>query len=168
MGSSCSLAVFSLERNLLCFQLHRPVLWVHWAPEGCRTKRCWSRKQMNCSRSLRLWLPASGESAGTGGLQYPRRCEPGNRKGQGHHLLGSKTNAGRPWAGLAVPSEASGKAPSQSLSPRRTLVTGRKTEGWQVPRRSSLTHIHEIDQGWRQAKVTQRQCLCAFQKSLET
>ena len=86
------------------------------------------RKQMNYSRSLRLWLLVFGESAGTEWSQYPKRCEPRNRKGKGHHFLESRTSPGRSWVGLAVPSEAGGKEPSQSLSPRKSLVTGRRKE----------------------------------------
>lgn len=92
-------------------------------------------------------------------MQYPKRCETGNHKGKGHHLLDSKTTAARP-------SEARGKEPSQPLSPRKMLVTGRRKEGCQVPKRSSHTHIRELDQGWRQVKSMQRQSFSAFHKSL--
>lgn len=115
---------------------------------------------------LRVWLTVLGESAGTEWLQFPQKCETEHQKGKRNHLLDSKTTEGRPWAGPAVPSEARGKESSQPVSPRKMLLTGRRKEGWQVPKSSSNTYIYKLDHGWRLVKSMRRQSFSAFHKTL--
>lgn len=50
----------------------------------------------------------------------------------------SRTVSGRPWGGFVVSSEANGKELSHNLSPRKTLVAGRRKEGWRSPREHHL------------------------------